>query len=182
MPSSTDRPPIQVASSGFCDAPRTLATAFAVSVASVIAWGVSITSVASVPSSCSTVSTEPAKRSGVASPSTSTGFPDDHDSGSASSSRRSVSSERSASTPPPSSRASAAITPGPPAFVTIARRGPLGGRSRASSSAVANTSAIRSTRTIPARSNAASKTVSSPAIAPVWETAALADAGKRPAL
>ena len=50
-----------------------------------------------------------------------------------------VSRPSSANSPPRASRASAAITPGPPALVTIPRRARAGSRSRASSSAVAKT-------------------------------------------
>lgn len=79
-------------------------------------------------------------------------------------------------------RASVAITPGPPALVTMANREPKGGRTRATNSAVSKISPISHTRTASARRKAASQTASSPARAPVWELAARADSVKRPAL
>ena len=50
---------------------------------------------------------------------------------------------------------SVATTPGPPAFVMIASRGPIVGSWRANSCAQSNMSSISNTRTMPARSNAA---------------------------
>ncbi len=89
--------------------------------ASVIACGVRITSTASTCLSASTALTASPNRCGGASPSTSIGLACDHAGGSAASSAASVAGSSSASAPPRASSASAAITPGPPAFVTIAR-------------------------------------------------------------
>src|SRR5215207_7915568 len=63
--------------------------------------------------------------------------------------------------------------PGPPAFVTIARRGPRGRGCLASTSAILKSSPIVSTRRTPTRRNAASNTSSLPVSAPVCEAAAL---------
>ena len=72
---------------------------------------------------------------------------------------------------PPSARAapSAAITPAPPPLVTIMRRSPRNSAPRARVSAAPNNSRRVSTRSIPARRIAASKTSSAPASAPVCE-------------
>jgi len=93
-----------------------------------------------------------------------------------------VAAPSSASTPCRAISASVAMTPGPPALVTIARRGPAGRRWRPTSSAQWKISPISPTRTTPARANAASYTASSEASAPVCEAAALADSVNRPAL
>ena len=60
-----------------------------------------------------------------------------------------VSGESGASSPLFSISASVARTPGPPALVTIASRGPLGRGCLASTSAMSNTSEIESTRSTP---------------------------------
>ena len=77
MPSRTTRLPIQAASTGLWALAATSPTAWAVAVGSVMACGVRITSTASTPLSFSTISSALAKRSGGASPSTSTGLPCD---------------------------------------------------------------------------------------------------------
>ena len=70
--------------------------------------------------------------------------------------------------PPLATRASVASTPGPPALVIILSRGPLGKRGCfANTSAKLNSSEMRLTRITPQRRNAASRTSSLPAIAPV---------------
>ena len=107
----------------------------------------------------------------------STGLPCDHVAGSTSSRRRRVSGERSARVPPRSVRASAASTAAPPPLVMMARRSPLKGWARASVSAASKRSVRVSTRSMPARRMAASKTRSEPASAPVCEAAALAPGG-----
>ena len=151
MPSATTRPPIQAASTGLWAWPATVPTAWAVAVGSVIACGVRITNTASTFLSFSTISTALAKRSGGASPSTSTGLPCDQQIGNNSLSFSIVSSLIWANSPSRSIRASVVITPGPPALVMIASRSPLGGCCRAKSSAQSNMSSIWKIRSMPAR-------------------------------
>ena len=98
----------------------------AVLVGAVIAWGVRITSTASTFLSCMTISVALANLSGGASPITSTGLPCDQNGGNTSFSFSMVSSESFVSFPPLEISISVAITPGPPALVTIARFEPLG--------------------------------------------------------
>ena len=93
-----------------------------------------------------------------------------------------VAGEISLSSPPPVIRASVARTPGPPAFVTIVRRFPRGSGCFARTSATLNRSAIASTRSTPARRNAAARTSSEPVSEPVCEAAALAAWAVRPGL
>ncbi len=182
LASRTDSPPIQALRTGFL-APAAASTSFrAVSFGSVIACGVKMARAQSTPSSSSTVAAAAAYRSGGASPRTSTGFLRDQWAGRIRLSSFIVESVKRARTPPRSIKASVAITPGPPALVTMARRSPRGSRSRARSSAQSNMSSELWIRTMPARSNAASYTASSPAMAPVWDAAAFADSGNRPAL
>ena len=91
-------------------------------------------------------------------------------------------SSGSASATPASAAASAAITPAPPPLVisvsTWSRLAPK----RASVSAAMNRSCRVSTRSMPARRMAASNTMSEPASAPVWVTAACTPWPARPAL
>ena len=91
-----------------------------------------------------------------ASPTMSTGLAFDQIGGSAASSAFIVSGERAASVPPRSISRSTASTPTPPPLVRIARRLPENGCSRPSVSAAANNSSRSSTRSRPARRNAAS--------------------------
>ncbi len=93
-----------------------------------------------------------------------------------------VSGEISASSPPPPMRASVAMTPGPPALVTTARRRPFGRGCFARISETSNSSLIESTRRTPARRKAASRTSSEPVSDPVWDAAALAACAVRPGL
>ena len=67
----------------------------------------------------------------------------------------SVSGLSSASSPPRASRRSVAMTPGPPALVTMPSVGPRGLETRDSASLASNRSSISSTRTTPARRKAA---------------------------
>ncbi len=67
-----------------------------------------------------------------------------------------------------------ASTPGPPAFVTIARFGPVGRGCFAKIDEQLKRSPIFLTLTIPALLNAVSYIISSPAMAPVCEAAAFA--------
>ena len=71
---------------------------------------------------------------------------------------------------------------GPPALVTMVRRGPRGRGCLASTSAIEKRWDKVSTRRTPQRRKAASSTSSLPASEPVWEAAALAAAAVRPAL
>ena len=87
-----------------------------------------------------------------------------------------------ASLPPQASRASVASTPGPPALVTMARRGPFGRGCLPRASEAWKSSAMVFTRSTPQRRNAASSTSSLPVSEPVWEAAALAAASVRPGL
>jgi hypothetical protein len=75
-----------------------------------------------------------------------------------------------------------AITAGPPALVTIVRRGPSGRGCLPSDSARWNSSSMCVTRTTPPRRNAASTTSSLPASEPVWEAAARAAPSVLPGL
>ena len=75
-----------------------------------------------------------------------------------------------------------AITPGPPALVTIASRLPAGQRLVGKRMAVLNSSSMLSTRRMPASRKTASQTASSPASEPVWLAAASAPCGVRPDL
>ena len=92
----------------------------------------------------------------------------------------SVSGLSGASWPPRVIRSSTAMTPGPPALVTIARAGPRGGGCIDRISAMLKRSGMVVTRRTPARRKAASKTASDPASAPVCDAAALAPASCRP--
>ena len=125
-PAATSVPPIHEARTGF---PVWWAYALrcsAVSVGSAMPWGQVMASRPSLPGSCAAISRTFAKRSGSASPRTSMGLLWLQWGGRILL-RASVDSEASlASSPPFDSRPSAAKTPGPPALVTIARRGPLG--------------------------------------------------------
>ena len=80
-----------------------------------------------------------------------------------------------------STSASAASTPTPPPLVSMHNRSPRHGRAWASVSAASNSASSVSTRSMPARRTTASNTASEPANAPVWEAAALALSGARPA-
>ncbi len=93
-----------------------------------------------------------------------------------------VAAAGAASSPWFSIRASVASTPGPPALVTIASRGPRGRGCLASTSAMSKICEIEPTRSTPTRRNAASSTSSLPAIEPVCDAAAFAAASVRPAL
>ena len=93
-----------------------------------------------------------------------------------------LSDARWASWPPPAIRASVASTPGPPALVTIARRGPLSRGWVLRISAMLNSSEIRSTRNTPQRRKAASSTSSLPVMDPVCATAAWDASSVRPVL
>ena len=92
----------------------------------VIDWGVSITRTASTPLSFKTISVAFATRLDGASPNTSTGFSFAANGGRFFESSFTVSSENFESVPFSSTNISVAITPGPPAFVTIARFEPFG--------------------------------------------------------
>ena len=94
----------------------------------------------------------------------------------------SVSGESSASSPPPRASASVASTPGPPALVTMQRRGPLGRGCLAEHFGHIEELGDGSTRSTPLRRNAASRTSSLPVSEPVCEAAALAAWAVRPAL
>ena len=74
-PAATSSPPIQLASTGLPAMVPRVFTLSAVRVGSIIAWGVKITSRPSVFGSLATTSIASTKRSGPASPSTSTGLP-----------------------------------------------------------------------------------------------------------
>ena len=78
--------------------------------------------------------------------------------------------------------ASVAMTPGPPALVTIERRGPRGRGCFARISETSNSSLMESTRSTPARRNAASRTSSEPVREPVCDAAAFAAWAVRPGL
>ena len=93
-----------------------------------------------------------------------------------------VSGEIADSRPPPPMSASVAMTPGPPALVTIERRGPRGLGCLERMSETMNSSLILSTRSTPARRKAASRTSSEPVREPVCEAAAFAASAVRPGL
>ena len=93
-----------------------------------------------------------------------------------------VSGLMSDSSPPPPMSASVAMTPGPPALVTMDRRRPLGRGCLARISLTSNSSLIESTRSTPARRKAASRTSSEPVSEPVCEAAAFAASTVRPGL
>ena len=93
-----------------------------------------------------------------------------------------VSGEISDSSPPPPMSASVAMTPGPPALVTIERRGPRGRGCLARMSETWNSSLMESTRRTPARRKAASRTSSEPVREPVCDAAAFAAWAVRPGL
>ena len=132
--------------------------------------------------SSSTASTAASYRSDLASPMTSTGFLMLAADGKAFLSLAVVSSENRGISRPRLIAASVAITPGPPALVTIARALPLGMGWWASMFAVLNSSSIVSQRMMPASSNTASQMASSPASEPVWLDAASAPWGVLPDL
>ena len=87
---------------------------------------------------------------------------------------------RAASSRPAYSHASAAMMPGPPAFVRIATRFPAGTGWDSSRTAVSNSSSIVLVRITPLCRNSASTAASEPASAPVWDDAAREPPGVRP--
>jgi hypothetical protein len=102
--------------------------------------------------------------------------------GSLASSAARVDAPISASATPARAAASAAITPAPPPLViTVSASSRLPAK-RASVSAAMNRSCSVSTRSMPARRIAASKTMSEPARAPVCDAAAWRPLPARPAL
>jgi len=80
------------------------------------------------------------------------------------------------------SQASAARMPGPPAFESTATLGPRGRGRLAKASARKNSDSRSGARTMPHWRKAAAQASSDPAMAPVWELAALAPAFVDPAL
>ncbi len=129
---------------------RTSRAASAVAVGSLMACGVRITSSPSMFGSCGGDLERPGvsrwrrRRPGCRSGCHGSRPPAGRRRGSSGSSRSS-----SASSPPASIRASVARTPGPPALVTIASRGPRGRGCLASTSAMSKTCEIESTRSTP---------------------------------
>ena len=115
----------------------------------------------------------------------STGFAPDQVGGSSASSWLRNASLKARSGTPASAAASAAITPAPPPLVIRVRASSLPSSrlpdKRASVSAAMNRSCKVSTRSMPARRMAASKTMSEPASAPVCEAAACMPFPARPA-
>lgn len=118
----------------------------------------------------------------------STGLPCDQLAGRKASSAAFVAGGSGARSRPAAAAASAAITPAPPPLVSRVSRssrapspavGPLWW---ASASAATNRSCSVSTRSMPARRMAASKTMSALDSAPVWLAAACAPCAERPAL
>src|SRR5664279_1804414 len=93
-----------------------------------------------------------------------------------------VSGASSAISLPSEINASVASTPGPPALVTIVKRGPLGRGCFASTWDILNRSEISLTRSTPQRRNAASSTSSEPVNDPVCVAAARLPASVRPGL
>lgn len=148
------------------------ATARAASAGSVTATGEYMASTASTFGSASAAAVASKKRCAGASPMMSIGLQRDHCAGSFWFSEEMVSGARQASTTPFSAALSAAITPGPPPLVTIARRPPCGNLLAESTRAAAKSCVYVWTRTLPPRRSAASKTASSPTRAPVWRYAA----------
>ena len=173
-PSATSRPPIHEASTGLPAMWAYGTSSLGRAVGSVIACGVRMTSRPSAAGSAAAISSALAYRSGGASPMMSIGLLWLQTAGSTSLRRSIVAGERSVSWPPPPIRASVASTPGPPALVTMVRRGPCGRGCLASTSAMPNRSEMRSTRSTPTRRKAASRTSSEPVSEPVCEAAALA--------
>ncbi len=151
-------------------------------VGSVIACGVRMTSRPSVSGSAAATSRAFAYRSGGASPMMSIGLLWLHTEGRTAFSASIVSAEMSDSSPPPPIRASVAMTPGPPALVTMDSRRPRGRGCLARISETSNSSLMESTRSTPARRNAASSTSSEPVREPVCEAAAFAAWTVRPGL
>ncbi len=84
------------------------------------------------------------------------------------------------SSTPSRSAVSAAMMPGPPAFVMTSRPFPAGIFPSAKASAVSNRSCTPWARITPVCLKAASKAVSDPASAPVWDEAARAPASVPP--
>ncbi len=181
-PGSTDVPPIQLARTGMAARLARAASCSALRAGSVMPCGARIASKPSHPGSRRTVSTASPYRDGSASPRISTGLPWLQCGGSRAFKASIVAELSAASSPPAPSNASVASTPGPPALVTIARRRPRGRGCLPSTSAISNSSAMRSTRKTPQRRKAASRTSSLPVSAPVCDAAALAAAAVRPAL
>ncbi len=149
MPSRMLCPPNHAASMGFCVVFESSATACAAAVGLVIAWGVMMIRIASTPGSFRTMSVALAIRLDLASPRTSTGLRFDQNSGRFSERSDRVSPDSPARVPLRAMRASVAITPGPPALVTIPSLDPRGILCRPSSSAQSNMSPISYTRARP---------------------------------
>ena len=147
-----------------------------------MAWGVRMTSSPSVFGSLTANSEAWAYSSAPASPMMSTGLLWLQVGGRILFRAAIVSGVRFASCAPLVMRASVASTPGPPALVTMARRGPFGRGCLASTSAMSNSSEMVSTRRTPTRWKAACNTSSLPVSEPVWEAAALAACSVRPGL
>ena len=181
-PSATSSPPIQEARTGLPSMLACLTSARAVAVGSVIAWGVRMTSSPSVSGSAAAISRAFAYRSGGASPMMSIGLLWLHTDGRTALSASIVSGLMSDSSPPPPISASVAMTPGPPALVTMDSRRPRGRGCLARISETSNSSLIESTRSTPARRKAASRTSSEPVSEPVCEAAAFAAWTVRPGL
>ncbi len=156
IPSRMLSPPSHAARIGFGVVAASSPTARATEVGLVMACGVRITRTASTPGSFKTAATALATRFERASPRTSTGFLRDQAGGRFSSSSARVSGESCARTPREPTSASVAMTPGPPAFVTMPRRGPGGSFPRPIRSAQSKSSPMFITRATPARRNAAS--------------------------
>ena len=175
-PSATPSPPIQLASTGLRAVCAANTNCLAVSAGSVIACGATMARRPSVLGSASALCTARAKRSGGASPSTSTGFAWLQCDGRNESKWLIVSGASSGKVAPANTAASVAKTAGPPAFVTMASRGPRGRGCISRASERSNSSAIESTRNTPHRRNTASSTSSCPVSAPVCDAAALAAA------
>ena len=159
-----------------------LTSALAVAVGSVIAWGVRMTRRPSASGSAAAISSAFAYRSGGASPMMSIGLLWLQTAGSTSLRAAIVSSLMSVSSPPPPMSASVARTPGPPALVTIDSFRPPGRGCLARISETSNSSLMESTRSTPARRNAASRTSSEPVSEPVCDAAAFAACAVRPGL
>jgi hypothetical protein len=133
-------PPIQQANTGYWRPFIVSARVWATLSGSVSAWGARITQTPSVSFPSKQTSRVCRKRSGEASPRMSMGLLRLQNGGRKASSFRRVSGSRGAGSRPLRARVSVAITPGPPALVTMASRGPRGRGCLAISSAQSNRS------------------------------------------
>ena len=177
---TTNVEPSSAITTGLSNLPITSFTAFATSSALNIGGGGRMTIAESTLSSWRRISRHWAYCSGDAEASMSTGLWMLAAGGRMADKAVSVDSLNWARIKPSLSSESAAMTPGPPALVTIPILFPFGSGQFSNACAQSNICSAVSARRMPAFSKAASKAVSEAASAPVCDAAAFCPASKRP--